>query len=73
MAFIIANILPLETINELNERFNLSIKRININNSINSLMGIPKAYGLDKIDWKFERMKRFMEQDDEVIYERNTY
>ena len=61
MAFIIANILPLETINELNEIYKLHIKRIKVH-----------GYALGKVD-DFSFYDRLMREDDEVIYERNTY
>ena len=61
MAFIIANILPLETINELNEIFKLHICRIN---------HIPQKWP-EHDDFKF--YDKLMKSNQEVVYERNTY
>ena len=66
MAFIIANILPLETINELNINFDMAKFKL----TIGRLKVKPRQ--LPKID-SFSFFDKLMREDDEVIYERNTY
>ena len=65
MSFLIINAIPNEIINDLNIKFNLHLAK-------NLTRILPTIALPDDID-KFEAMKRFMETDDEVAYDRNTY
>ena len=62
MGFMIINALPNETINNLNNRFNMHLFRV-----------LPKGKTiLPKVD-EFDKYKKMMEEGTEVDYHRNTY
>ena len=66
MGYRIINALNDETINDLNTNFGMHLSRDFIKRA--EVFISPLTY-----DKEFMAMKREMEEDDEVIYERNTY
>ena len=66
MSFLIINEVDQQTIDDLNITFNMSLSK-----NIRQVRPILTNPWID--DRKLNEVKRLMEQDDEVQYDRNTY